>query len=278
MADRSKGVRRVAPSSGAAGAQGGETAALLDLLPGLGSRLSDEERRGATRTHVSIRVTPDGPFDLDDTLRGTRAFALVIVEGVVLCPLRHQEHAALRLLGPGDIISRPGESRPALATRSPFVADGLVRYAALDDRLLALARRYPRLIEGLQTINGDQQQRLVSQLLICQLPRVEDRILALMWLLAETWGRQACAGTLVPIKLTHHAIGLLIGARRSTVTLALKELRRRNVLVRRKDDWLILEPPRPVTAEEPWIDRTPLMPVRPDDRRLGLRAVDEGTG
>jgi CRP-like cAMP-binding protein len=227
---------------GRKGASPGEIAPLIDLLPELGSRLSEEERRGALRTRVLIRAARDGPFDLELTLRTAEAFALFIVEGTMLWSLRHGEHPALRLLGPGDMISRSGGgSRPARITRSQFVAHGLVRYATLDDRLLALARRYPRMIEGLQMINDDQQQRLLAQLLICQLPRVEDRVLALMVLLAERWGRTGTEGTLLPIRLTHSDIGALVGARRSTVTLALKELGRRNQLERRKDDWLILK-------------------------------------
>lgn len=120
-----------------------------------------------------------------------------------------------------------------------------MRYAALDDRVLGLAQRYPRLIEGLQTQAGDQQQRLLAQLLVCQLPRVQDRVLALMWLLAESWGRVTPSGTVLPMRLTHDTIGLLVGARRSTVTLALGHLERRGALVRRADDWLILERLRP---------------------------------
>jgi hypothetical protein len=120
----------------------------------------------------------------------------------------------------------------------------MVRYAVLDDRVLALIQRFPRLLEGLQVRTEDQQQRLLAQLMICQLPRVDDRVLALMWLLAERWGRVTPSGTLLPVRLTHDTIGLLVGARRSTVTLALGSLEQRGALLRRSQDWLILERPR----------------------------------
>jgi len=100
---------------------------------------------------------------------------------------------------------------------------------------------------GLHARIGDQSERLAIQLVICQLPRVEDRLLALLWLLAESWGRVTPLGTLVPVSLTHDALGELIGARRSTVTLALNELTERGAIVRQNGTWLLLEsPPEPI--------------------------------
>ena len=65
---------------------------------------------------------------------------------------------------------------------------------------------------------------MTVQLVICQLPRVEDRVLAVLWLLAESWGHVTPAGVRLPLALTHETLGALIGARRPTVTLALRKL------------------------------------------------------
>jgi DNA-binding GntR family transcriptional regulator len=43
--------------------------------------------------------------------------------------------------------------------------------------------------------------------------------------------------------LTHDALGELVGARRPTVTLALKELTHRGSVFRQKGHWLLLKPP-----------------------------------
>jgi hypothetical protein len=79
--------------------------------------------------------------------------------------------------------------------------------------------------------------------MICQLPRVDERLLALMWLLAESWGQVTPAGTLLPIALTHAALGGLIGARRPTVTLALGNLTAAGVIRRQPRGWLLLGSP-----------------------------------
>ena len=71
--------------------------------------------------------------------------------------------------------------------------------------------------------------------------RVDQRLLGLMWLLAESWGQVTPSGTTLPLALTHDALGRLIGARRPTVTLALGELTDRGAIVRQVRGWLLLE-------------------------------------
>ena len=90
---------------------------------------------------------------------------------------------------------------------------------------------------------AEQSDRLATQLAICQLPRVDQRLLAMMWLLAESWGQVTSAGTTLPLTLTHDTLGGLVGARRPTVTLALGELTDRGAIVRQDRGWLLLEPP-----------------------------------
>ncbi len=47
-------------------------------------------------------------------------------------------------------------------------------------------RRWPGLLAGLHVHVAEQSERLAAQLVICQLPRVDQRLLAIMWLLAES--------------------------------------------------------------------------------------------
>jgi CRP-like cAMP-binding protein len=124
-------------------------------------------------------------------------------------------------------------------------AVGASHIALLDDQLLLAARACPRLLAGLLLHLDQQNQRLATQVMICQLQRVEDRVLAMMWLLADSWGRVTPAGTLLAIRLTHQALGELVGARRPTVTLALKQLVDRGALRRQKLGWLLIERPSP---------------------------------
>jgi CRP/FNR family cyclic AMP-dependent transcriptional regulator len=51
-----------------------------------------------------------------------------------------------------------------------------------------------------------------------------DRLLALMWSLADRRGIVREDGVYVPLSLTHETLAQMIGARRPTVTLGLKAL------------------------------------------------------
>jgi hypothetical protein len=75
---------------------------------------------------------------------------------------------------------------------------------------------------------------------ISQLTRVDRRLLTLFWHLAERWGRVGTDGVVVPLALTHRTLRQLVGARRPTVSSALRELREHDELVRGRDgSWLL---------------------------------------
>jgi CRP/FNR family cyclic AMP-dependent transcriptional regulator len=68
---------------------------------------------------------------------------------------------------------------------------------------------------------ADPTRHALLQQSISQLPRVEDRLLALMWLLADSRGIVCEDGIRVPLSVTHESLAQMIGARRQTVNLGL---------------------------------------------------------
>jgi CRP-like cAMP-binding protein len=75
---------------------------------------------------------------------------------------------------------------------------------------------------------------------------VELRVHALLWHLADRFGRVTPDGVHLPVPLTHRTIGSLVGARRPTVTLAVGELERAGTVHRDGlGGWLL----RPATSE-----------------------------
>ncbi len=221
------------------------TVRLLEVEPDIGRFLTAEERAAVlTLVSVPLATVLKGDFTLFDE---GKPFAGLVLEGMLFQRLRVGDHVGLRLLGPGDILSVGGTLRSTLLTQTECRAAARTELALLGNEVLSAARRWPRLMAGLHLRIGEQSERLAIQLVICQLPRVEQRLLALMWLLAESWGRVTAAGTVLPLSLTHEALGELIGARRPTVTLALIELTKRGAIVKEDGGWLLLEsPPEPV--------------------------------
>ncbi len=214
---------------------------LLDAEPELGRILSAEEREEVQRVTVSVRTVAAGAVDPEHLLHEGEAFGAFILDGTLLHRVTLWAHPTLRLLGRGDVLSPRSETPSALGGRSTYRAIGELRLVMLDARMLFIAHRVPRLFAALHQRIADVHERLATQLVICQLPRVEERILGMMWLLADAWGRVTSSGTVVPIALTHDALGELIGARRPTVSLALKELSEDGALIRQHDGWLLLK-------------------------------------
>jgi hypothetical protein len=77
--------------------------------------------------------------------------------------------------------------------------------------------------------------------------RVEDRLHRLLWHLADRRGHVRADGIVLRLPVTQEQLGRLVGARRPTVSLALRSLRERG-LVRRgdADEWVLAnQPPVP---------------------------------
>jgi CRP-like cAMP-binding protein len=74
--------------------------------------------------------------------------------------------------------------------------------------------------------------------------RVNVRLHMMLWHLAERWGRVGSEGVLLPLALTHAVLSDLVAARRPTVTTALAELYRQELVRDLPRGWLLLgEPP-----------------------------------
>jgi CRP/FNR family transcriptional regulator, cyclic AMP receptor protein len=235
---------------------------LLEADPDLGALLSDARRAEAERDLV-VRThrLPVGPWDVS-RLAGASAdhVGLLILDGVLARELLVADQISAELLGPGDVI-RPWQSQ----TRSQLLpVDAVwsvlssVTVAVLDRRFAAEAARYPELTAALFDRLGERSLRLATTQAISQLTRVDRRLKALFWHLAERWGRVSGDGVVVPLALTHRILGQLVGARRPTVSTALSELAEREELIRRPDgSWLLRgDPPdtvgvnrRPTAAE-----------------------------
>jgi hypothetical protein len=216
----------------------------LEVDPDLGRFLVADELVEARQLVVPVlTLAREDESTFPERLRQHDAFAAILLHGMVLEQMQVGEHPGMRLLGPGDVVSPAAEPPSLLVADVSARALPGTRLALLGREFLLGSRLWPGLARGLYTRLTQQADRLTTQLVICQLPRVDQRLLALMWLLAESWGRVTPSGTNLPLRLTHDVLGALIGARRPTVTLALRDLSERGALVRQDSGWLLLEAP-----------------------------------
>jgi CRP/FNR family cyclic AMP-dependent transcriptional regulator len=217
-------------------------ASLFDIDPELAERLDPRQRIEArTRAIVAVAELPPGPWSPELlTAAVSRPFGLMVVDGLVLRELLLGGSTATEMLGPCDVLATDAAHDALLPTDVRWSVPQAARVAVLDDRLLQILRAWPGVGRVLLDRATRREMRLSIHRAIAQLPRVDQRLLALFAHMAERWGRVAAAGVVIPLQLTHETLGRLIGARRPTVSLALKELASDGLLERRNDgSWLL---------------------------------------
>ena len=214
--------------------------ALLDEDPELGAALEPDELEHARRLVVVPALTREpGPWDLAADAPEP-ALGLLLLDGLVTVNVVLGDRVASQLAGPGDVLHETGVSDVLLPADVAHFVSERSRMAVLDHRFIAAIRRWPELMLALDERLRVQERRLAVHAAIGKLRRVEDRILALLWHLAERWGRMTPNGIVVPLALTHETIGRLAGAERPTVSLALAELSRTGDVSRRDDGAFVL--------------------------------------
>jgi len=217
-------------------------ALLFDVDPELADALDERQLAEARlRAIVPVADLASGVWPAGRLRRATaRPFAMMVVEGIVLRELLLAGSTATELLGPGDIVDFTDADDALLPTDVRWSVPDAARIVVLDDRLLAVLRAWPAVARLLLSRAAQRERRLSTHRAIAQLPRVDLRLLAFFGHLGERWGRVTPTGVLVPLHLTHETLGRLIGARRPTVSLALKDLAARTMLERREDGtWLL---------------------------------------
>lgn len=203
------------------------TVSLFDVEPSLLACVPEEDHDLAHRVGLTRAIelpagpwTPSGATDGDDG-----PFALLVTEGALVATTRIADREAARLLGPGDLFNPHQPGSRLLDVEHSWRALRPTTLAALDGRYLAMARRWPSLTLTLQQRLCDEAARAAVLAAIGHLPRVEQRVLALLWHVADRFGEERPDGMAIDLELTHAELGRLVGARRPTVTLALQALR-----------------------------------------------------
>jgi CRP-like cAMP-binding protein len=230
-------ARDPAPSSDPAAGR----VALLRLDPGLRAAVPADELPAAERLVIApCRALESGTWAMPTIEAGDAAFAALLVEGLVTHETTIAGRRTADLLGPGDVF-HPWRSFDAVVPgTSRWASSTTALVAMLDARFLAAARRWPQLYRVIHDRMADQLDRATARAAIMGLPRVEQRVLGLLWQLADRWGKVHPEGVVLDLALTHELIGQLVGAQRPTVSLAMRVLADEGLLRRTPEGaWLL---------------------------------------
>jgi hypothetical protein len=184
------------------------------------------------RTVVAVRLGA-GPWSGPPAAHAG-APALLVVRGTVVHDVVLRGIVSKQLAVQGDVLLPESGYAGLLPVHH--------RWGVLDDAVVASLE--PEFLRGpaapvvLQRAAAVHARTSLA-LAIGHLPRVEDRLLAMLLLLAEQRGRVTGEGIVVDAFLTHAALGELIGARRPTVTLAFAALRDRGRVQTASGTWIV---------------------------------------
>jgi CRP/FNR family cyclic AMP-dependent transcriptional regulator len=228
---------------------GGGPVHLLQVDPELARGLDPQRAKDAAQRLVARSIEiPRGTWSPIKALgSGTRPIGLLVLDGVLLREASVGEHPSAELLGPGDLIQAADdlESDVLLPRIVTWSALGASRVAIVDHALAIRAAQWPEIFAALIERATRRAERLVVMQAIAHLTRVDERLLALLWCLAERWGRVVPGGVLLSLRLPHRTLAGMVGARRPSVTTALGQLMARGDVERRPDGAWILpgQPP-----------------------------------
>jgi CRP-like cAMP-binding protein len=131
----------------------------------------------------------------------------------------------LEVLGPGDVLNPwlvGGETMIQEQVTVSVVESGAV--AMLDRHFAKRMSRWPEVSAALMHRLIVRVRRMILQASILSHPRVDERLELMLWRLAEQFGRMTGEGLLVRLPFTHLQLAELVGAQRSTATLAITRL------------------------------------------------------
>jgi CRP-like cAMP-binding protein len=217
---------------------------ILEVDPELGERL-EPQAAALARRHVLARVerVERGRWEPanhhgDPAQNGA---GLLVLEGLIMREIVLVGRETAELLGPGDVL-KPYDSQEdfeALPVRAEWQVCEPASFAVLDHRFVSIAGRWPELLDSILARSSQRTRRLAVQLAVSRVTRVDERLLIILWKLAERWGRVSPQGVKLPITVTHETLARLVGARRPSVTTALGRLARLGMVDRVRGGWVL---------------------------------------
>lgn len=222
---------------------------LLAEDPELGSAIAADQHPLAARAcEVEVLTLAPGrwrPARQDAEQPGHLGF--LVLGGVVARRVMAAARPSCELLGEGDLL-RPGLSAPSLTSAGETVTWSILEeatLAVLDARSAERIQRWPQIGEALLERAVARSNALAQQLAILSAHPVEQRLLLMLWHLAERWGRVCREGVRLPLPLTHGLLAEMCGVRRPSLSTAVGHLAADGRLARPEGGrgWLLIGGP-----------------------------------
>ncbi|HTX31864.1 MAG TPA: helix-turn-helix domain-containing protein [Solirubrobacteraceae bacterium] len=207
-----------------------------DLAEGVEVRMRVSARQHATARLLDAEV---GECDLSSWFASVgRGPGLLIVDGLLAVDTRVADRTTTELLGAGDLLQPPGGHDDELVERETiWRALHASRLALLDSDFVDRIRSWPQILNALFRRAERRSDDLDVMRAISSQPRLEVRLVLLLWHLATRWGRVEPTGLRLTLPLTHRALGQLVAAERPSISHALRRLSQAGIVTGTAGDW-----------------------------------------
>ena len=198
--------------------------ALLDVDPDLaGSRTGSELSALRDRLTTPVYRLTQGTMPEPPRKEGHLGF--LVLKGLLLYEVSACGRATAELLGTGDLV-RPWrrDVSGTLRSEAKWIVLDQVLLADLGTAGSARLADATDVYEALVARCVERAEAVAVQRSITAHVRVDVRVLAYLWHLADRFGVVVPGAVKLDIPLTHAVLARLIGARRPTVTTALQRL------------------------------------------------------
>lgn len=220
-----------------------------DLLTHLDSREAELARDRTVVTYVDF---PKGTVEPPGLQADAFDLGFLILSGLLLRHVSYLGRRAVEVLGPGDVVRpwRPEPHFPSIPSQASWTVCEPARVARLDRRFEQSVAQWPGVISSLLDRLDARSTSLAVQLALAQMPRLDVRLLCLLWHLADKWGRVEADGVSLSMRLSQQTLADLTSSRRPSVSSALASLREQGRLeVPERGVWLLRgEPPAEMSA------------------------------
>jgi CRP-like cAMP-binding protein len=213
---------------------------LLDLDDDLAQQI-EVRMRFSARQHATVRLLQSDPGECDLS-RWFEAVGpgpgLLITEGLMTAETEIAERRVTELLGVGDLLQPPQASEDEMIGRcSAWRALRRTRLALLDAEFLERVRAWPQLQRALfRRAERRTAEEQILRAISCH-PKLDVRLILLLWHLAGRWGRVEPTGIRLSLPLTHRMLGQLVAAERPSVSHALGRLAHSGIVTGQAGDW-----------------------------------------
>jgi hypothetical protein len=215
---------------------------VLRADPGLAEAIPAERRDQAAESCVAPEVSiPVGRWHGAPLANTDGGIGMLVIAGLLIRRVGLEGRYGAEVLGTGDVL-RPWEKEdesPTLPLSTAWRVLQASRLAVLDHQFTGCMGSYPELAGALVGRAVGRSRSLAVNIAIVHQARVDVRLHMLFWHLAGRWGRVGTDGVTLPLRLTHAVLAELAAARRPTVTSALTQLAKHDLVLPTETGWLL---------------------------------------